>query len=408
MQVTDKKSIHFNRRVKVRLAVYILNNKELKEFCNKIKQSKALGIDLEFIPENTYYPALSLIQVSVNDTFKLIDPLKNLDLSPLFEIVADKEIVKIVHAGTQDMGIFFNLTSVIPKSVFDTQTASAFLDMGAQISYGAMVKELFNVSLSKTEGFTNWMKRPLTNAQEKYALEDVKYLLPAYKILVGRLKKLKRYDWLTEELQKYESSSFYTLPLSKTLYKIKRRNQVEPKNAAILQQLAIWREQTARKINLPRKRVLHDDTLIEIAKICPKNENILINMRALDLHNVKKHSKNILKAIKTGLKQKEIPSLHKNNNGQLSGRQKRLVEFLLFSLRAYCIKHKISMQTVASRSDVEDFVRLADNTDTEINHCTLMTGWRKDFAGSFLLQCLKGKIAFSLTPESGNIIFSQK
>jgi ribonuclease D len=382
--------------------LYIKKQQELINFCDAAKKAGLIGIDLEFIPENTYYPRLALVQVVHADTCKLIDPLGTLDLTPLDNLIHDPDVTKVVHAGSQDMGIFYHRSGLLPQNVFDTQIACSFINMGAQISYGGMVQELFDVILPKTQSYTNWLKRPLTENQEKYAIEDVQFLLPAYHKIQKQLHSQNRTSWASEEFDIYGDPSFYQIDPDRALYKVKNRNRVKNKNLAVLQQLAAWREKTARKKNLPRKRILHDDTLVEIALKTPQSQNTLLSLRCTDLHNVKRNADALLKAVRSGLSRPDIPEQKKQKHQPLSEKQKHLVDFLLFCLKSHCTEQGVAPQRAASKNDIEQFVLHLDNQTDSKN--ILMTGWRREFAGEMLYECLNGNKTVSFEPSTGKII----
>ena len=172
--------------------MYINSQQELKQLCNHAENDGIVGLDLEFIPENTFYPELALVQMAVGSRFVIVDPLKNPDLTPVDSLVLNPNVTKVVHAGALDMAIFYHRTGKVPISVFDTQLAAAFMGMGHQVSYGQMVNNLFNIVLKKGQSYTNWFQRPLSRLQEQYAIDDVRYLLPAYKKIVEFLENSEK------------------------------------------------------------------------------------------------------------------------------------------------------------------------------------------------------------------------
>lgn len=397
----------FNRWVGYRFCVYIKTQQELNGLCHKASETKLLGIDLEFIPENTYYPKLALIQIAVGETFALVDPLGPLDLTPIDKIVVNPLVRKVVHAGSQDMGIFFNRTETPPQNVFDTQIAAGFAGFGHQISYGQMVKVLLGISLEKSQSYTNWLQRPLTAKQESYALDDVQYILPAYHQLTQTLTDLNRMDWVLDETGFYENQDFYKPDPALAYKRVKRSNSLKGKDQTVLIAVALWRELTAQQMNKPRRKVLMDEVLIELARRKPKTENQLYDIRGLYARDIKRNGAEIIRAIREGesklmLEEKTVPF-----KKHLAPSQELVVDYILFCLKAICLSAKISTNHVASRAQIESIVNDHLHGKLDTSKHGLFSGWRKKAAGDQLLDCLNGHVHIGLDPAFQIVLLAQ-
>ncbi|MBN2804807.1 MAG: ribonuclease D [Deltaproteobacteria bacterium] len=383
--------------------MYLKTDIELEQFCNEAKKRGLIALDLEFIPENTYYPRLALIQVAIDSNSQLIDPLSKINLVPLYNIVSDESVIKIVHAGTQDLAILYHNCGILPKSIFDTQIACSFLNMGLQTSYGSMIQELLGITLKKAESYSDWMRRPLSKNQENYAIEDVKFLTDAYILLMEKLSEKDRFNWLKEDLHFYETADFYKTDPFLAFYKVKRRPKMSSKNILVLQHLAAWREEEAQRRNLPRKRVLSDDSLILISKITPVNQSGLENLKMPSGDNPKKYAKEIVDAVVAGLKSEKVLSEQKNIRTK-TVKGNNLFEFLYFSLKSYCLQNEISMERFAKRGEIEELCAFYEKSEELICQSKLMQGWRGEFAGKFITKSINGEVNISFNPVTSDIL----
>ncbi|MBN2340364.1 MAG: ribonuclease D [Deltaproteobacteria bacterium] len=377
---------------------------ELEAICRRMYQAGCMGIDSEFIPENTYYPQLALVQLAVENDCCLVDPLSNLDLSPIEDVLQSERVISIVHAGAQDMAIFFYRSGKPPKMVFDTQLAASFVGMGHQVSYASMVQQLFGVSLKKGQSYTDWMKRPLLAQQVTYALEDVAYLIGAYEKLAGELENKGRLGWVTEELRMYEESYFYLQHAEHPEKRVKKSRQLKLREQAILETLANWREEKAQEKNLPRKKILPDPTIVDLSRRAPQNEAELFSIRSVG-YSMKRYSSELLHVIAQAKKMplsEEAPKFVSS----LDGDQKLLVDFLQFCLKAFCAQEDISSSYVSTKAELEALVRdYFSDSFTPENH-RLLTGWRKDAVGLQVLRCLEGKMGVAYHPQTGKLLFA--
>ncbi|MGQ8632818.1 ribonuclease D, partial [Agrobacterium sp. DKPNP3] len=237
----------------------------LAEACTELAKSEFITIDTEFLRETTFWPELCLVQMASPTLEVLVDPLaKGIDLTPMFELMANPNVVKVFHAARQDIEIIYHLGGLIPHPIFDTQVAAMVCGFGDSISYDQLVQKIKNVQIDKSSRFTDWSRRPLTEKQLDYALADVTHLRDVYLALKAQLEREGRSLWLTEEMDILESRDTYDMHPDDAWLRLKSRLR-KPTELAILKFVAAWREREARSRNVPRSRVLKDDAIFEIA-----------------------------------------------------------------------------------------------------------------------------------------------
>src|SRR5919112_259360 len=259
----------------------ITRSEDLLPLVERLSKHPFVAVDTEFMRENTYWPDLCLIQIASTDEAAAIDPKADIDLKPLLDLfVKNEEVLKVFHAGGQDLEIVHNLTGKVPVPLFDTQIAAMALGHGEQIGYSNLIESLLGHSLDKGARFTDWSRRPLDKRQIDYAIADVTHLAAVFPRMVEKLKKTGRGAWLDEEMERLaDSSSFAFAPEDAW-----RRLKLPSRNAAVLgrlKALAAWRETEARTKNIPRGRIVKDDTLGELAAHPPKTQDDLGRVRGL-------------------------------------------------------------------------------------------------------------------------------
>ena len=259
----------------------IVDSQDCAEFCERQAKAGFVAVDTEFMRENTYWPKLCLVQVGGPDEAAAIDPLADgMDLAPVFELLADRTVLKVFHSARQDIEIFVNLTGSVPEPLFDTQVAAMVCGFGDSVGYETLVNRLAGKRIDKTSRFTDWSRRPLTDKQLRYALADVIHLRSIYDKLSRQLADSKREHWLAEEIAILVDPDTYRVEPEAAWARIKTRS-TDPKFLARLRELAAWREREAQKRDLPRGRLLRDDALLEIAAHSPRTVDELARTRGL-------------------------------------------------------------------------------------------------------------------------------
>jgi ribonuclease D len=367
----------------------IRDNNTLKKFCKKCINEKVLAIDTEFIRENTYYPILCLIQIASNSFSAVIDPLSEIDLQPVWEILSNKNILKVFHAGRQDIEIFFNLTGKIPTPLYDTQIAAMFCGLGDQVSYDGLVNNFLKLTISKESQFSNWLQRPLTNKQIDYALSDVNYLIKIYPLIKKTIKETNREDWVEKELACLSNKKIYDINPIEIWEKIKIKN---PKREIlnILKYLAEWREIECKKRNIPRNRLIRDEILVTLSQLKPTNIFSIKKIRGIPKSLNDKDLNKILKIIKFSYeiepeKWPKIPKQRKKINVNKASLD------LLKLLLTYC-----SQKSGLAEKLIADADELRLILDGQMKDLEVFKGWRNEIFGKYVDQLLKGKIAFTI------------
>lgn len=349
--------------------------------------SEWLALDTEFIREKTYWPKLCLLQVSNGEIAAAVDTLSLSEeqLRPLLDVFYDGSILKVFHAARQDLEIFLHDWGHLPLPLFDTQTAAALLGYGDQIGYANLVKRVLDIDLAKDQSRTDWSKRPLNQAQIRYALDDVVYLGAAYTEMRGRLSDRERLQWLAADFAELANPAIYVQHPQTAWKRVKGRQHLRGAQMAILQVLAAWREEQALEQDRPRRWILKDEVLVDLAKRAPTDVHKLSGIRGLEPGTIRRHGETLIKLIEQG---KQVPKeqwpVDKRPGRQLSHRQEALVDLLSAALRLIADQHQLSPTAIATRKELEKLV--LDDHDTE-----LMRGWRKLVAGEPLLAVMSGE-----------------
>ena len=368
---------------------------ELESFCSEAaKFAKYIAIDTEFVRQNTYYAKVCLIQIAFKTSNKkkilLIDPLEQgVNLEPLKKLLKNKNTLKIMHAGRQDLEIFLNLFNFLPCPFFDTQIAAMVCGMGEQEGYESLVRNLLGHQVNKEFQFTNWGKRPLSNEQIKYATEDVTYLCDVYEVLRNKLQVLGRSDWVTEELEKLTNRKNYDITAANSLKKIKGVNGSTYFKHSVAE-LVNFRELIAQELNLPRNHVIKDSILLKLAKQLPQT---IGSLKEFDIFSTKIDPSIYLEKIvaicrSLRLKEKENPSLSDNfrQDENILG----ITGLLKSLLKVKSSELNLPPKLIASIKDLE---MIASQDEPDV---TALKGWRKTIFGLDALKLKKGEIALTI------------
>lgn len=373
----------------------ITSNRELAEACHRLAEHPFITVDTEFLRETTFWPQLCVVQIASPDEAIAVDALsEGIDLSPVFALMANTAVVKVFHAARQDIEIIWNLARLIPAPLFDTQVAAMVCGFGEQIAYGELVQSVCKVTLDKSSRFTDWSRRPLSEAQVDYAIADVTYLRDIYLYLRKRLETTGRLSWLGDEMAALTSADVYEQHPERAWERFRGRAR-RPRDLAVLMELAAWREAEAQARDVPRGRVLKDDVLVEIASAAPKTADELGNLRAFPRGMERSRAgADILAAVQKGLARdpKTLPKIERerrNGNGAT-------VELLKVLLRQVSEAHGVAAKMIAT---VEDLETLASSKGAKI---PALSGWRREIFGEKALELINGRLA--LTLERGKVI----
>lgn len=367
----------------------ITDNADLAAFCKRIEDAPFIAVDTEFMRETTYWPKLCLIQVASETDAANIDPLADLDLTPLLKIFADQKVMKVFHAARQDVEIFHNL-GVIPTPLFDTQVAGMAAGFGEQIAYDALVRQMLKIDIDKSSRFTDWARRPLSDAQLSYALADVTHLAALYPKLRERLEKAGRLAWVTEEMAALTDKSAYDMDPERAWRRLKPR-KFTPKYLAAFKAVAAWRERTAQTRDQPRGRILKDEAIDEIATQAPTDADAMNRLRSVPKgFSGSKFGPDLLDAIREALKDPEAYAPVIERGPPPVQAQGAVVELLKVLLKARSEDAGVASKLIATVSDLE---KIAVDDNAQVG---ALTGWRRKLFGEDALKLKRGELALVL------------
>ena len=375
---------------------YIDTKEKLDGLCRTLMARKVIAVDTEFIREKTYWPQLCLIQVSDGERDYCIDPLApGMDLSPFLEVLACPDVLKLFHAARQDIEIFFHINHKISSPVFDTQVAGMVIGLGDSVSYQGIVNIFLHVQITKEMRFSDWSKRPLSEAQIKYALNDVHYLIPAYEKIRAVLEKKNRASWMKDEMQILLNPETYAPDLMQLWRKIKI-NTKKPLVLKTLQVLTAWREMDAQRADKPRRSMLKDDALIELAMARPTSMEALKSLRGMSSGHFPKNARGqeIVDLIKnvslTPKEEKEFLLLTEQKKKKVCH---GCVEALRLLLESVSETEQVAPKIICHAEDLEKIAAEGKNADVPA-----MKGWRFDVFGRYALELIEGKIGLFFDP----------
>ncbi len=380
----------------------LTTTQELADFCSAAAAFPYVTVDTEFLRERTYYSKLCLVQLAVpsedEDSAVLVDPLADgISLEPLYELFRNEGVVKVFHAARQDLEIFWVDAHVFPTPLFDTQVAAMVCGFGEQVGYETLVRKICKQGVDKTSRFTDWSRRPLTDAQKTYALADVTHLRKIYEHLAADLEKTKRSHWVSEELRILTQPGTYDIRPEDAWKRVKTRTN-SAKFLAVVRELAQFRESHAQDNNIPRNRVFKDDALIELASTKPKTPSDLGGSRLL-LREARKGAiaEGILAAVKKGVNcpPEQLPKVD-------TSRDKLKVNPALADLLRVLLKSKTESSGVAAKL-IATSAEL-DQIAAGERGLPSMTGWRFEVFGEDALKLCEGKIALAAKGQNVKVV----
>ncbi|MEA5446843.1 ribonuclease D [Gammaproteobacteria bacterium AB-CW1] len=377
---------------------YIDSPEQLAAFVAGIREWDWLAVDTEFIREDSYWPELCLVQVAAGDRLACIDPLQldEAGMAPLRDLMLDPAKLKVFHAARQDLEVFFHCWQAVPAPVFDTQIAAAMLGHGDQVGYARLVQVVCGKELAKGHTRTDWRARPLSPEAIEYAADDVRYLGPVFEHLRQGLVNSGRMEWLEEEFQSLTDPALYLPDPDNAWKRVKGYRKLKPRQVAVLVSLARWREEEALARNRPRRWILKDQAMIDLARRPPKQASDMEDMRDVPDAVRRRHGDKIVAAAEAGLQ--EPPPALADTPERLSPAQEALVDAMMAVLRARCADHDMSPAQVATRKQLEALVRGERDLP-------LLKGWRAAMAGRDLESLLRGDL--KLAVSAGRLVFEK-
>ena len=379
--------------------MYIASQEELEAFISRAASSEVLAIDTEFLREKTYYPKLCLLQLATDDESVIVDPLAPINLASLVPLLENEGIVKLFHAGYQDLEIILREIGVLPHPIFDTQVAAALLGHVQQIGYGALVHAVCGVKIKKADSFTDWSVRPLADSQISYALEDVEYLPQIYRSMKALLEKKGRLAWLESDFAEMVDPKNYDEDERERYKRLKHVMQLNRRQMAAAREMAAWRELEARKRDIPRKWVLTDEQIIEACKREPRSIDDLFMVRGFRDRVSTRDARELLELVVSALDSPESnwPVITESKRSEKNVDAQ--VDLMMSIVRLRSRQYGVAVPTLASHADLVAVARgHTDGVD-------ILKGWRRELVGAELVRLVNGEI--SLRIDGGSVVVEE-
>ena len=372
----------------------------LAAVCGRMAKHPFVTVDTEFLRETTYYPLLCVAQMASPEEAVVVDALATgLDLSPLFALMASQSVTKVFHAARQDIEIVWNMAKTIPHPIVDTQVAAMVLGYGDSISYDQLVQRITGDTLDKSHRFTDWTRRPLSDAQIAYALSDVTHLRDVYLKLATDLEKRGRGNWVEAEMEVLTSPETYRADPERAWERLKSRVR-KPKELAVLMEVAAWREREAQTRDVPRGRVIKDDVIGDIAVQAPTSIERLGHLRSLPKgFERSRWGEQSIEAVKRGLG-RDPTTLPRLDRFRATANGTATVELLKVLLRMTAERHGVAAKVIAT---VDDLDRIAADDAADV---PALKGWRRDLFGEKALALKQGRLALAV--DNGKVITVDK
>ncbi len=364
---------------------------QVAALCARLAAEDFVTVDTEFIREKTYWPVLCLIQLAGDDEAAAVDPLApGMDLTPVWDLMQNPDVVKVFHAARQDIEIFVHLTGRTPAPIYDTQIAAMVCGFGDQVGYEQLVRRLAKAQIDKGARFADWAARPLTGKLLAYALSDVTHLRTAYRKLRERIRSAGREDWIAGDMAALENAGTYITEPEDAWKRVKSRS-LKPRYLGVLKQVAAWRESFAQQKNIPRNRVFRDEALVDIAANAPRTVAALARTRGVSKGLAEGPAgQAILKAVERGRNGPAPEPQPAAFREELPAGAAPVVEFLKVLLKERCETGRVAQKLVASAADLE---RIAMDDEADV---PALSGWRRTLFGEDALALKHGRLALAV------------
>ena len=392
-------------------AVWIDNAAHLRQAVDDLRVRIAgdprLAVDTEFIRERTYAPVLELVQVaSADGTVLLVDVPAIGGIGALADLLADPWATKIVHAGSQDFEILSEcLGGAVPEPFFDTQVAAAFVGYGLQTGYGSLVQSALGVRLDKEEGFSDWSRRPLTPSMLAYAANDVRYLHALHDRLGKRLRQRGREAWAAEQADRILRSAAEVIAPDQLWTKVAGKHTLDGAGLSVLRELAIWRDDEAKRRDRPRRSILKDEPLIEVARRKPKSAAAILELRSVPPNAGERVARELLAGIQRGLAAPKETWPRLESGPSLDDDGAALLELLSAVARVRAMAEDLPPSLLASTDDLRQIAihRKSPKWDSAV-----FTGWRGELLGNDVKAVLSGELSVAWDPHQGGLVLRNR
>jgi ribonuclease D len=375
----------------------ITSSADLAALCGRLSSHSYVTVDTEFLRETTFWPKLCVIQLASDDEAAAIDALADgIDLTPFLDLMRNPAVLKVFHAARQDIEIIWKMSGSTPQPLFDTQVAAMVCGFGDQVSYEQLAGSLAGAKIDKSSRFTDWSRRPLTEAQTVYALADVTHLRTVYKKLAAKLDKSDRTQWLNEEIAFLTAIETYEQKPENAWLRLRSRAR-KPRDLAILMELAAWREQEAQARDVPRSRVLKDDTLLDVALAAPDSVEALGRLRSVPQgYERSKTGLDIVACVSRVLERDPASWPRAERDRPATNGANAVVQLLKVLLQSVSERHHVAAKMIATVDELEQ-IASDDNADVPS-----LKGWRFELFGQQALDLKAGRVA--LSAENGRIV----
>ena len=371
--------------------VLVTDSAALAVLCGRLRAEPYVTIDTEFMRERTYYPELCVVQLAGQGDVAVVDALApGMDLAPLGALLADTAVLKVFHAARQDVEIFLEMFGAVPAPLFDTQVAAMVAGFGDQVGYDSLVSSLTGGHIDKSHRFSDWAARPLSAAQVTYAAADVTYLRGVYERLRDRLQREGRLEWVGEEMAVLAEPGTYR-PDPEVMWERLRPRTTNRRMLGLLRAAAAWREREAQRLDIPRQRLLKDESLLEIAAVAPSTPDALSRIRGISRGFAEgKGGAGLVEALRQAVELPEdaLPEAPRSRDGARPS--PALVSLLKVLLAAKCEEHNVAPKLVASSDELD---RLAGEDAPDL---PLLHGWRGEVFGRDALALKAGGITLGV------------
>ncbi len=393
--------------------VILTDSARIAEFCASLRKAGRFAFDTEFIRDDTYDAILCLVQVAGPDGVTLIDPGNGAELTPFWNLLLDPSLLKIVHAGKEDFDVCLRATGRPPRNVFDVQIAAGFVGFGYPLSLVRLVDQVLGKRVAKGQTLTDWLRRPLTPDQLRYAVDDVAHLPAAYERLAAALQDRQRERWATEEFHRFEDAAFYKQPVEDRVYKVKGARRLDGLGLAILARLLEWRDEWARERNRPARVMVRDDVLVELARRRPTSPGDVEIVRGFPQSRGGHAAEQALAVIHAAMKTPRAEWPAPVETREDSPMMKATVDLLSAVTRALCHENGVAHDLVGIGQKLRDLVAFLEDgrPDSDDARPSLLRGWRRTFVGDYLVALLEGRseLHFSGWPKNPRLdIISQR
>lgn len=373
-------------------AQLITDQRSFDDLCHQIREKGLVAFDTEFVSESTYRPKLSLLQFAMDGEAVAVDPLAVRDISQWWEIMADDSTTVIAHGSREEIRFCVSLGNLVPRKLIDVQIAEGLLTRGFPVGHSQLLLRVLGHRTTGKATRTDWERRPLRPDQLQYALEDVEHLEQVWQTQSQALDELGRLSWAYAEFDRY-STQISTEPLRGDWRRLPGANRLSRREMGVLQELQVWRENTAERSDKPARWILRDDLLVELAKLQPKSSHDLLQMRAMQHQRSQRAQEEILLAVKRGLEipEEELPLKPVVRRGLPDFQP--LTRILAMALANQCADLSLAMSLVGTTADLEHLIRWHAFDNREGETPSLMSGWREEVCGDLLIDVLEGRVS---------------